>query len=149
VVALVHHLEQLGVLVNHSRRSNRRGRRRHALTLVEFVVLTIACASIVLFVVVTCQASISKHCRLVDELWKNAARSNQQRPLFGLPAADSALRCLAEAETTKNRRRQRRLPAHFRRRQAAQLFVSSARAWLALPPLVLRRPSCASASRRE
>jgi hypothetical protein len=27
VVALVHHLEQLGVFVNHSRRSNRRGRR--------------------------------------------------------------------------------------------------------------------------
>jgi hypothetical protein len=32
VGALVHHLEQLGVFVNHSRRSNRRGRRRHALT---------------------------------------------------------------------------------------------------------------------
>jgi hypothetical protein len=29
VRALVHHLEQLGVFVNHSRRSNRRGRRRH------------------------------------------------------------------------------------------------------------------------
>ncbi len=56
VGALGHHLEQLGVLVNHSRRSNRRGRRRHALTLVEFVVFAVPQS---LVVVVTCQCQAS------------------------------------------------------------------------------------------